>query len=433
MELLIKGGRVIDPANGVDQIADVYIENGVIKAVGNSTGEAASKQVQVIDATGKLVIPGLIDIHCHLREPGGEAKETIAAGTRAAARGGFTAVCAMPNTNPVCDSQTGVEFLKARAQATGSVRVYPIGAITKGSSGQELAEMADMAACGAVAFSDDGKPVPRSDIMRLAMSYAQMVGKVIISHCEDPELAKDGVMHEGYWSTVLGLRGIPAAAEEIMVAREILLAESVGAPVHIAHVSTAGSVELIRQARQRGVDVTGEVCPHHLALTDRAVEGFDTSTKVNPPLRADKDREALKQGLKEGVLTILATDHAPHTAEEKAREYNYAPFGISGLETAWPLYWKELIETGCLTVNELVAMLTVNPARRLGLAGGTLTVGSPADVTVIDTERKETVTLEGWQSKGRNTPFVGWTLQSWPVTTIVGGRVVMIDRQLVQG
>nr|WP_207732151.1 dihydroorotase [Heliobacterium chlorum] len=431
--MLIKGGRVVDPANGVDQIADIYIENGVIKAVGNSSGVSASEQVQVIDATGKLVIPGLIDIHCHLREPGGEAKETIVSGTRAAARGGFTAVCAMPNTSPVCDSQTGIEFLKARAQATGAVRVYPIGAITKGSSGQELAEMADMAACGAVAFSDDGKPVPRSDIMRLAMSYAQMVGKVIISHCEDPELAKDGAMHEGYWSTVLGLRGIPSAAEEIMVAREILLAESVGAPVHIAHVSTAGSVELIRQARQRGVDVTGEVCPHHLALTDAAVEGYDTSTKVNPPLRADKDREALKQGLKEGVLTILATDHAPHTAEEKAREYNYAPFGISGLETAWPLYWKELIETGCLTVNEMVAMLTVNPARRLGLDGGTLTVGSPADVTIIDTEREETVTLEGWQSKGRNTPYVGWTLRSWPVATIVGGQVVMTNRQLVQG
>ncbi|ABZ84665.1 dihydroorotase [Heliomicrobium modesticaldum Ice1] len=430
MALYIKGGRVIDPANGINKIADVKIEKGIIAGIDDYSG-AITEADEVMEAAGKLVVPGLIDIHCHLREPGLEAKETIATGTRAAARGGFTALCAMPNTKPVCDSQTGVEFVINRAKAAGLVRVYPVGAITKGSEGQELAEMADMAACGAVAFSDDGKPVPRSDIMRLGLQYAQMVGKVIISHCEDPELAKDGVMHEGYWSTVLGLRGIPAASEAIMVARDILLAESVGAKLHIAHVSTARSVELIRQAQWRGVNVTGEVCPHHLALTDADVEGFNTATKVNPPLRTDQDREALRSALNDGTLTILATDHAPHTAEEKACEYNYAPFGISGLETAWPLFWRELVESGVMTLPSFVAAMTVAPAKRLGLPGGTLSTGVAADVTIIDPEYTETVTLENWQSKGKNTPFVGQTLRSWPVATIVGGRVVMRDRQVI--
>ncbi|QGG47962.1 dihydroorotase [Heliorestis convoluta] len=431
MALYIKKGRVIDPANDVDRISDLKIENGQIVGHALALAEEATKDDVVIDAEGKLVIPGLIDLHCHLREPGGEAKETIATGTRAAARGGFTAVAAMANTTPVCDSQSGVEFLLKRSKETGLVRVYPIGAITKGLQGQELAEMADMASCGAIAFSDDGKTVARSDIMRRALQYSQMCERLIICHCEDDDLVHEGVMNEGYWSTLLGLKGIPTVAEDIIVARDIMLAEATGASIHIAHVSTAGAVEIIKQARARGVDVTGEVCPHHLALTDAAVEGFNSATKVNPPLRTEKDRQALKKGLRDGTLTILATDHAPHTTEEKAREYAYTPFGISGLETAWPIYWRELIEDKVLTVNEMVAALTVHPAARCNLPGGTLAVGAPADITIIDPQREETVTLDGWASQGKNTPFLGWKLRSWPIYTLVGGRIVMKNREIV--
>ncbi|MDD2421416.1 MAG: dihydroorotase [Heliobacteriaceae bacterium] len=432
MALFIKGGRVIDPAQGLDRVADIKIAAGMLVALGDGIdGEFDPATDQLIEATGKLVVPGLIDVHCHLREPGGEDKETVATGTRAAARGGFTAVCAMPNTHPVCDSRPNVDFLLAKAAETGLVRVYPVGAITKGSAGQELTEMDELARSGCVAFSDDGKPVDRAGIMRLALCYAKMTGRIISSHCEDRELAGDGVMHEGYWSTVLGLRGMPAVAEEVAVGRDILLANSVDAPVHIAHVSTAGTVELIRVARSHGIDVTGEVSPHHLGLTDVAVEGFDPVTKVNPPLRTETDRQALKSGLADGTLTILATDHAPHTMEDKQREYAVAPFGIAGLETAWPVYWRELVVPGILPVHDLVAALTCNPARRFGLPGGTLAVGEPADVTVIDPQWEETVGWEHWQSKGRNNPFTGWHLRSWPVVTIVGGQVVMRDRRVI--
>lgn len=445
--LLIKGGRIIDPAGERDIVGDVLVVNGRIARVGpvgddrpminegqtgveNQIGDGAAA-FEIIDAGGKLVVPGLIDMHVHLREPGLEAKETIATGTAAAARGGFASVACMPNTKPVVDNQTVVEFIRTRAAQTGLVNVFPIGAITKGSEGKELAEIGDMAANGIVAISDDGKPVANAEIMRLALEYAKMFGLTVISHCEDPNLANEGVMHEGYQSTVLGLKGIPEAAEEIMVAREVLLSEQTGCPVHIAHVSTAGSVRIVREAKARGVKVTAEATPHHFTLTDEAVRGYNTATKVNPPLRTAADVEAIKAGLKDGTIDVIATDHAPHAPEEKDVEYIYAPFGMVGLETALPLVLEQLVRPGVLTLTEAIAKLTINPARILGLdkeapglAKGRLIPGADADITIIDPEAEEVLEAAAMAGKSKNTPFLGRRLQGLAAATIVGGKVV---------
>lgn len=428
MDLLIKGGSVVDPVAGVVSQKDILVLNGKIAESGVGLKRPGAR---ILDATDKLVTPGLIDMHVHLREPGHEAKETIFTGTRAAARGGFTAVACMPNTRPVADNAALISYIRDQAREAGKIKVYPIGAITGGSKGAELAEMGDMQEAGAVAFSDDGQPVMNAGLMRRAMQYAGMLGTTIISHCEDKSLTAGGAMHEGYVSTVLGLPGIPACAEEAMVARDILLAEETGCRLHIAHVSTAGSVRLVREARARGVQVTAEATPHHFTLTDEAVIGYDTSTKVNPPLRSSADVAAVRQGLADGTISVIATDHAPHTLEEKDVEYGLAPFGMVGLETAVGLVWSELVATGVLTPLEAVAKLTLNPAQVLGLPKGTLEAGADADITIIDPAAAWTVDPAQFAGKGRNTPFAGRLLQGLPWATIVGGRLVMHEGVLI--
>lgn len=421
MKILIRGGRVIDPVAGTETVIDLLIEDGKITALGKNLKTGGAR---VLEAAGKLVAPGLLDMHVHLREPGYEAKETVQTGVMAAVRGGFTGVACMPNTNPVGDNSTVIQFIKNRAAEAGLARVYPIGAITRGSKGEELSEMADLKNAGAVALSDDGRPVAGPGVMRRAMQYARMLGLTIISHCEDPELAAGGSMNEGFMSTKLGLKGIPGAAEEVMVARDIILAELTGCTLHIAHVSTSGSVRLIREAKARGVRVTAEVTPHHFTLTDAVVAGYNTSTKVNPPLRGAEDVEAVKKGLVEGTIDVIATDHAPHTPEEKDVEYDRAPFGMVGLETAVGLVWSELVETGLLSPAGALAKMTVNPARILGIEKETLVSGAVADITIIDPDLEETVNPNNFASKGRNTPFTGRKLKGLPVLTMVGGRIV---------
>jgi dihydroorotase len=423
MTVIIKGGRVIDPANGTDKVQDIYIEGDRIIEPPKNTKK--SNDAEVIDAIGKIVAPGLIDMHCHLREPGFEYKEDIASGTRAAAAGGFTTICCMPNTNPVNDSRSVTEFIMAQARAAGFCKVLPIGAITKGSLGTELAEMGEMAEAGCVGFSDDGKPVANAEMMRHALEYAKTFGRTIISHCEDPALSAGGVMNEGAVSTRLGLRGIPAAAEEVMVARDISLAKLTGARLHIAHVSTAGSVELIRRAKAEGVDVTAETCPHYFTLTDEGLMSYNTYLKVNPPLRTETDRKAIIAGLSDGTIDVIATDHAPHAASEKDVEFDLAPFGISGLETALPLSMA-LANSGLIPMVELFKKLTINPARALGLALPSLSPGSVADIVLIDPETEKTVRPEALISKGKNTAFSGLILRGWPVETIQEGKKIAV-------
>lgn len=427
-ELLIKGGRVIDPANSINDLLDVFVKDGKIIEVAKGIQVPGAK---VYDATGKLVVPGLIDIHVHLREPGYEYKETIASGTRAAARGGFTSIACMPNTNPVADNQSVIKLILDKSRTEGVVNVYPVGAVTKGSQSKELAEIGELREAGAVALSDDGQPVTNSQVMRLAMEYARMYNLTILSHCEEKELVGEGVMNEGYYSTILGLKGIPRTAEETMTARDLLIAEYTGCPIHICHVSTKGAVEIIRQAKARGVKVTAEATPHHFTLTDAAVVGFDTNTKVNPPLRTDDDVTAVKEGLRDGTIDAIATDHAPHALDEKDLEYNYAANGMIGLETAIGLVFEELVSPGILTLEQAVAKLTVNPAKIIGIDRGNLTVGTAADITVIDPEFKEEIKKEELASKSFNTPFLGRTLKGLPVLTIVGGNIVMQDRRLL--
>jgi len=373
-----------------------------------------------------VVCPGFVDIHTHLREPGREDKETIASGTRAAAAGGFTAVCAMPNTTPVNDTAGITRAILDKARDEGVVRVYPIGAITRGQQGQELAEFSDLREAGCVAFSDDGKPVASARMMRRALEYAKGFGLVVIDHCEDPTLAEQACMNEGPVATLLGLRGVPAAGEAIMVERDVQLAELTGGRVHIAHLSAAASVDAVRRGKARGVAVTAEVTPHHLFLTDEAVRetGYDTHTKMNPPLRSDADRKAVIEGLRDGTIDCIATDHAPHTVDDKQVEFDHAAFGIVGLETAVPLCLDRLVGAGLMKLPQLVALLSSNPARVLGLPGGTLAPGSPADITVLDLAKKRTVDPARFASKSRNTPFGGLSLRGWPVMTIVAGRVV---------
>lgn len=420
MNILIKNGHVIDPANKVDEKLDVLLSDGKIALLGKP-GSIPADGAQVVEASGKFVVPGLIDMHVHLREPGFEYKETIKTGTAAAKAGGFTSVCSMPNTNPVNDNRSVTEFILSEAN-DAPARVFPIGAITKGSKGEELAEMAELHSAGCVAVSDDGKPVMSAAIMRRAMEYSKIFDMPVISHCEECTLSDKGVMNEGFVSTELGLHGIPAAAEEVMVARDIALAGLTGCRVHIAHVSTAGSVRMVREAKARGVKVTAETCPHYFTLTDEAVRGYNTMAKMNPPLRTEVDVAAIKQGLKDGTLDVIATDHAPHAMDEKSVEFDYAPFGIVGLETALGLVFK-LVHEGVLTITEAVRKLSLNPASILKINKGTLSVGADADITIIDPDVEWTVDSSQFKSKSRNTPFDGWKLKGRAVQTIVGGRL----------
>ncbi len=420
MGLLIRNGTVLDPSTRVQRRADMLIIDENVAAIEGSI--APQRGVDVIDANGLLVAPGLVDMHVHLRDPGQTHKEDIASGTLAAVRGGFTTVACMPNSAPPIDHPTVVEYVKSRAGAA-SCRVFPIAAITKGQAGKELAPIAALAAAGAVAFSDDGVSVADAGLLRRAMSYASMFDLPVIEHCEDLTLSAGGVMHEGSWSTVLGLRGIPAVSEEAIVARDLLLAEETGARLHIAHVSTAGSVRLIRDAKGRGVRVTAEVTPHHLVLTDEAVQGFDVNVKMNPPLRSADDVDAMREALIYGTIDAIATDHAPHAPEEKSVEFDAAPFGVVGLETALSVVWTALVQTGLLSPVQMLQKMSAAPATILNIPGGRLRVGEAADLVLIDPDRRWTVDPSTFVSKSRNTPFEGWTLTGKAVMTIVGGVI----------
>jgi dihydroorotase len=422
MALLIRGGRVIDPAASTDAVQDVLIDGGKIARV--AARLQAPSGATVLEATGRWVCPGFIDMHVHLREPGHEYKETVATGTRAAAAGGFTAVCCMANTQPVNDNRAVTDYIRAKAESDGIVRVYPIGAVTRGLEGKELAELAELAEAGCVAFSDDGKCVMNAELYRRAMEYTLPFGAPVISHAEDHALSGGGCMNEGVVSTELGLPGIPAAAEDVMVARDIVLAELTGAHVHIAHLSTAGAVRLVRDAKARGVRVTAEVTPHHLLLTEEAVRSWDANLKMAPPLRTKRDMEALIEGLADGTIDCVATDHAPHALSEKEGEFDHAANGVVGLETAVALLLDRLVRPGLLPVTTLVSRLSCDPARLLRLPGGSLGVGAPADLTLIDPDVEITIDPARLSSKSRNTPFAGWRATGAPCATIVAGRVV---------
>jgi dihydroorotase len=420
--ILIRGGRVLDPARNTDTVVDLLLSEGRVEASGRSLGTPDG--ALVLDATGMVVAPGLIDLHVHLREPGQEDLETVATGAMAAAAGGFSAVCAMPNTDPVTDNQAAVGFIVSQAQRAGKARVYPIGAISLGQKGQQLAEFGELVGAGAVAVSDDGKPVVSSHLMRTALEYARTFGIPVADHCEDPTLAEGGAMHEGLVATRLGLKGVPAAAEEIMVARDILLAELTGGHVHLCHMSTRGSVALIRRAKEEGIRVTAEACPHHFTLTHEACEGYNTNAKMNPPLREPEDREAIRQALRDGTIDAICTDHAPHHYDAKEREFDDAPNGIIGLETALGLAITELVESGLLSLPQLVDRLSGAPARIFNLPGGSLAPGGPADVVLIDPAARWVVDPETFFSKSRNTPFAGRQLVGRAEVTIVRGQVV---------
>lgn len=426
MKVLLKGARVLDPSQELDGILDVLIEGERIALIGENLKD---KDAKVIDLSGLLLVPGLVDMHVHLRDPGLEYKEDIESGAKSAAAGGFTAVACMPNTVPPVDNAAMVSYITSKAERVGLSRVLPIGCISKGREGRELAEMGEMAMAGAVAFSDDGSCISDASLMRRALMYAGDFGKVVIDHCEDPSLSAGGVMNEGYVSTLLGLPGIPRSAEEVMVARDVILAKETGAPVHIAHVSTKGSVEIIRRAKVEGIPVTCEVAPHHLVLTEDAVMGYNTSAKVNPPLRTEEDVQALIEGLKDGTIDAIASDHAPHSMDEKDVEFDKAAFGISGLETSLGLVLTFLVGPGKLSLEEVVEKMSANPARILKIEGGTLKEGSVADITVIDLNKKWTVESTKFFSKGKNTPFEGWELKGKAVMTMVGGRIVYSEKQ----
>jgi len=420
MKLLIKNGRVIDPSQKLDKTCDLLVENGKIKEIGPKLSAPAG--VQTIDASGCYVTPGLIDMHVHLRDPGFEYKEDIVSGTQAAVAGGFTSVCCMPNTKPVIDNKAIVSYIRNKAKTEGLCNLFPVGAITQGSKGECLAEMGELKESGCVAVSDDGHPVKSSELMRRALQYASGIGIAVISHAEDLDLVGEGVMNEGYTSTELGLKGIPRVAEDIATAREVLLAEYTGAPIHIAHVSTLGSVQIIREAKARGVKVTCETAPHYFTLTDDAVRGYNTNAKMNPPLREADDVAAIKAGLKDGTIDCIATDHAPHHLDEKDVEFNVALNGIVGLETSLPLSLK-LVTDGVLTLAQLVEKMSCNPSKILNLERGSLAVGAIADLTLVDPAATWIVEAEKLASKSENSPFIGWSLQGCAKATIVGGKI----------
>lgn len=424
MKILIQGGHVLDPKNHIDGIYDIYIEDGVICDIEEKL-ELDGLGIEVIDAKGKIVAPGLVDMHCHLRDPGFEYKEDIETGTMSAAAGGFTSVACMPNTKPVIDNAQIVEYIKAKAASVGRVNVYPIGSISKGLKGEELAEIGELKFAGAVAVSDDGRPVENAGLMRRAMEYAEMFDTTVISHCEEMSLTNDGAMNEGFMSTYLGLKGINRAAEEVMVSRDVILAESTNTAIHIAHVSTRGSVEIVRQAKKRGVRVTCETCPHYFTLTEKACDNFNTNAKMNPPLRTDDDVEAIREGLRDGTIDAIATDHAPHHIDEKNCEFAQAMNGIVGFETALGLAVTYLVRPGVLTMSELLEKMSVNPANILGLNKGSLGLNKPADVIVFDPEKPYTVETAKLLSKSKNSPYDGWKLYGKPEYTIVNGEIVV--------
>lgn len=422
--LLIHGGRIVDPSQDLDGAFDLLIEDGAVAKIDGKIKKP--KDAETFDASGLVVAPGLIDIHVHLREPGQEYKETVRSGTLAAAAGGFTAVACMANTIPANDSRPITEHILLEARRHGFARVYPIGAVTKGLEGLELSEIGEMVRAGAVAVSDDGKPVMNSELMRRALLYAQHFNIPVIQHAEDLNLSAKGVMHEGEWSTRLGLAGIPGSAEDVMVARDLLLTEDAGGRYHVAHLSTARSLDLVRWGRSKGINVTCEVTPHHLLMTDEEVAktGFSTHCKMKPPLRSERDREAMIQGLTDGSIDCIASDHAPHSPDEKDVEFNAAPFGILGLETTLPLCLDRLVRPGILSLPRLIELLSTGPARVLGIPGGTLKPGSLADVTLFHPDEEITIRAVDFKSKSRNTPFEGWTLRGRPVATLLGGRKI---------
>jgi dihydroorotase len=420
--LFFRNGRVIDPSQKLDEVTSILVLDGCVAGIGHDV--AVPDGAEVVDASGLVIAPGLIDVHVHLREPGQEDRETIATGAMSAAAGGFTGICAMPNTDPVIDNQGAVGFVKAKGEAAGLARVYPIGCVSVGQRGEQLAEFGEMAAAGAVAVSDDGHPIMSSHLMRTALEYARTFGIPVADHCEDMPLAAGGAMHEGIVSTRLGLKGIPAAAEEIHVARDIILAELTGGHVHLCHMSTRGSVELIRRAKHKGLRVTAEAAPHHFSLTHERCEGYDTNAKMNPPLREAEDRDAIRAALADGALDCIATDHAPHHYDAKEREFDDAPNGIVGLETALSLALRELVSSGLMALPALIERMSCAPARLWHLPGGTLRKGAAADIVVFDPKATWTVDPARFRSKSRNTPWAGETLPGIVRATFVGGRRV---------
>ncbi len=422
--IILAGGRVVDPSQNLDDVSDVAIVDGKIDSIGRGLGESRASNVEVLDCAGLVVSPGFIDVHCHLREPGREHVETIATGAAAAAAGGFTAVCAMPNTDPVTDNQAAVGFVVRQALRAKMARVYPIGAISVGQMGESLAEFGEMIGAGAVAVSDDGKPVASAHLMRTALEYARTFDVPVADHCEEPTLAAGGAMNEGLMSMRLGLKGIPAEAEEIMAIRDILLARRTGGHIHLCHMSTRGSVELITWGKERGIRVTAEVCPHHLSLTEDAIGEYNTNAKMNPPLRTADDVEALQQAVKDGVIDVIATDHAPHHYDEKEREFADAPNGIVGLETALAVNITWLVKPKVIDIATLIDRMSCAPARVFHLPGGTIRKGSVADVTVFDPVAEWEVNASRFRTKGRNTPYQGMTLTGRVHYTLVDGRIV---------
>jgi len=421
--LLIKNGRVIDPSQGIDKVTQILVRNGKVDSIGESLDFKKEITHSEIDATGLVVTPGWIDIHTHLREPGGTHKETIATGAQAAASGGFTSIACMANTQPVNDSSYITSYIKQKVAAESPINIFPIGAVTKGLLGEELAEIGSMREAGIVAISDDGKTVMNAYLFRKALDYSKRFDLVVISHAEDLNLKGRGVMNEGFHSAKFGLRGIPKAAEEIIVARDIALAELTGARLHIAHISTAGSVALVREAKRRGIKVTAEVTPHHLTLTDEAVGTYDTHTKVAPPLREPEDVEALQEAVADGVIDALASDHAPHAREEKEVEYDHAEFGMVGLETAFPLYYAKVLKNHW-DISKLIGAMTIKPAQIIGIDKGTLKKGADADISIFDPQREWTVHRTDLKSKSQNSPFIGWRMQGKPIYTLVAGQIV---------
>jgi dihydroorotase len=424
VELVIKGGRVVDPGQKIDGMYDILIRDGIIAAIAHNM---PTNEREVIDATGRVIIPGLVDLHTHLREPGGEAKETVLTGSRAAAAGGFTGITALPNTKPVMDDAQKVMNVLRLAQQANLVRVWPVGAVTKESAGRELVEIELMKRAGARAFTDDGRGVQDAGMIQNAMRFCQELAVPLFEHSEDETLAGSGQVHDGIVAARLGLPGIPSTSETVMLARDLLLARETGCRLHIMHVSCQESVELIRLAKAEGIPVTAEVTPHHLLLTEEAVDGYQTNAKMKPPLRTVHDAAALCAALADGTIDAVGTDHAPHTEEEKAKDFIFAPFGITGLETAFPLLYTHLVKTGKVTLTQLVDRMSVRPAAILGVPLGTLKPGNAADIVIIDTEQENIINKNKFYSKGKNTPFHGWPVFGTPVLTMVGGRVIMKD------